>query len=109
MGPRTIVNRVLCVALISACSSDPGGGGRTPGTVTGGGGGAGASGGSGGSAGFDNPGTGGGTIIAGTGGTMQMDSGVLPGEEPRQNMVIDECPGTVAMETAQRLQDPALM
>jgi hypothetical protein len=109
MGPRSIVNCLLRVALISACSSDPGGGGRNPGTVSGGGGGAGASGGSGGSAGFDNPGTGGGTNIAGTGGPMQMDSGVLPGEEPRENMVIDECPGAVAMETAARLQDPALM
>jgi len=99
-----------CVLICSwACSSDSGGG-RNPGSGGNAGTAGSAGGGAGGSAGTSNynPGGTGGTISSGGTAAPPMDSGVM-GPEPRENMILDECPGTVPDEVAQRLRDPALM
>jgi hypothetical protein len=94
----------LGVLLVAACGADPdagrkpsGGGGSGGGAVSGGGGGAGGN-------DFGNAGSGGTVVTAGTG-SPQPDAGIIPGEEPRERMVIDECPGMLSAETLARLQD----
>lgn len=111
MKPKYFGSRVLCVGmlLMVACSNDPGGSGRKPGQSGGGNGGTGPTAGTGGAGGtdFNNPGSGGSMVTAGTA-APQTDAGMMPGEAPRQNMVIDECPGTLAADVVQRLQDPGV-
>ncbi len=111
MASTSFRNCLLCLLLVSGCGSDPGGsGGRHTPSVSGGG--SGALGGSGGDGsagtGFFNAGGSGGATVTGGTASMQTDAGVTPGDEPREHMSIDECPGMVAMDTAQRLQDPAV-
>lgn len=109
MKTMCVSTRVLgCLLVVAgACSSDPDAG-RAPSSFAGAGGAsAGGAGGTAGTSNFNPGGSGGSMVVAGTG-SSPMDSGVMSGPEPRENMVIDECPGSVPEEVAQRLRDPSV-